>query len=249
MTLYRCIAVSALLHAALLAAWPLHRPRPGGTAEPPLHVALTKAPDQVSAPRRAHAGDKANDPRPRKVQHAPGQPIIGRAAAPAVPPPVPAATHHAEAAIRQVGDDRTRHAPQPPDRRHAEEFAETAPPQPVNPLQSPGSSSASAAKIPQGAVVSLLRANLTRRIHAVFDYPLIARIKGWQGEVKLGMRVEPDGTLTDLRVIVSSGYAILDRSSLRTLQGIARIPPAAQWLQGRHVDLILPVEYRLTEGG
>lgn len=102
---------------------------------------------------------------------------------------------------------------------------------------------------PLAAVADHLKSALFRRLRAHFQYPLIARLRGWQGLVKVGVRVEADGTLSHLRVIETSGYSILDDNSLRTVRAIAHVPRAAGWLQGRHVDLVLPVKYRLTQGG
>ena len=248
MTLRYFITASVLAHAALLAAWPLHLPAPGG-GETTLHVALVDAPDPSSAARQSAIAHKTVNTEPE----APGHVTV------AVKPADTQPRRHAPAqrpmrgvaykSVLRSESTRQTAAPATPQQAHhvpviqqsqAEQLAAADPPQ---------SHTAAASKVREGNVVSRLRANLHQRIHARFDYPLIARVKGWQGLVTLGLRVEPDGTLTHLRVINTSGYAILDQASLRTLRGIARVPPAADWLGGRHVDLVLPVEYRLTEGG
>jgi len=98
------------------------------------------------------------------------------------------------------------------------------------------------------AASARLKHALFQRLHAHFQYPFIARMRGWQGLVKVGVRVEADGSLSHLRVIETSGYSILDDNSLSTVRALAHVPRAAAWLQGRHVDLVLPVRYRLTQG-
>lgn len=250
MTLRHFITASVLLHAALLAAWPLHPPTPGGGAAN-LRVALMDVPDPATAqqqPAHAHKAvrsepkvasqaakiDRHTSPKPR--HHAPAhyplravsyKTVQRSESSRQVAAPAPAKSRQPE--------------PTPQAQLHKPRQRAAANPRPSHPIRS--------AEVSKGDVVSRVQANLHRRIQARFDYPLIARIKGWQGQVTLGLRVEPDGTLTHLRVIATSGYPILDRASLSTLKGIARVPPAADWLGGRHVDLVLPVEYRLTEGG
>lgn len=247
MTLRTFIAASVLIHAAVLAAWPPHLPAPGGGVTT-LHVALLDAPDPAPvqtqpAPVHKTVGSKptaaihtAKDDKhvdSKLRQHVPAGPLRAVSFK---------TIQHSDASRRAAATakpQQTEPAPRAKTGKPAQVAA--ADPQPSNP--------AAPARVNEGEVVSRLQSSLHHRFNARFDYPLIARIKGWQGQVTLGLRVEPDGTLTHLRVINTSGYAILDQASLRTLKGIARVPPAADWLGGRHVDLELPVEYRLTEGG
>ena len=79
------------------------------------------------------------------------------------------------------------------------------------------------------------------------SYPAIARRKGWQGIVRLELHIEADGRISDLHIDESSGYSVLDEAALLSLQ-LANVPDAAQWLRGRAIDMIVPVEYRLIDG-
>jgi protein TonB len=74
-----------------------------------------------------------------------------------------------------------------------------------------------------------------------FRYPLLARKRGWQGEVLLAFRLESDGRILDARIARSSGYRLLDRAALDALGRIKGIDNGAQ--QG--LTLQLPVIYRL----
>lgn len=49
-------------------------------------------------------------------------------------------------------------------------------------------------------------------------YPRIAREKHWEGVVWLEVDVSEDGTLSDLRIDRSCGYAVLDRSARRAVR-------------------------------
>ena len=90
-----------------------------------------------------------------------------------------------------------------------------------------------------------LRASVMAFITRQLNYPAIARHKGWQGVVKLQLLIESDGHISDLHIEQTSGYALLDKAALSSLQ-LAHVPDAAQWLDGKAVSIVVPVEYRLV---
>lgn len=96
-----------------------------------------------------------------------------------------------------------------------------------------------------------LNANLQQRLYTKlashFSYPRLAQRRNWQGEVKLGLRIEANGRLSHIRIIKSSGHGILDRAALRSLQAVSSLPESRQWLHGIAYDTVIPIEYRLTE--
>lgn len=98
------------------------------------------------------------------------------------------------------------------------------------------------------ALTSQLAAQLRNVLAPYFTYPIMARRNGWEGQVQVGLRVEADGRLSHVRVAHSSGYRALDSAALTTLGRISIVPAAAGWLDGRHFDMVLPIEYRLIDG-
>jgi protein TonB len=92
-----------------------------------------------------------------------------------------------------------------------------------------------------------LRKSILQLVSSHFDYPLLARRKGWQGIVKLQVHIESNGRISRLHVEQTSGYPLLDRAALQSLQ-LASVPDAEQWMQGQAIDIIIPVEYRLVGG-
>ena len=80
-----------------------------------------------------------------------------------------------------------------------------------------------------------------------FDYPPLARRRGWQGRVNVGLHVAADGDLTRIHLVKSSGHALLDRAAVRNITELRSIPRAAQWLEGNGMDLVLPVRYQLAD--
>lgn len=92
-----------------------------------------------------------------------------------------------------------------------------------------------------------LRKSILRLVSSRFNYPVLARRKGMQGIVKLQVRIESDGRISRLHVEQTSGYPVLDRAALQSLQ-LASVPDAGQWMRGQAIDIIIPVEYRLVGG-
>jgi len=103
-----------------------------------------------------------------------------------------------------------------------------------------------AASIP----VSITPGEVVREIQSVFSarftYPLLARRRGWQGRARFGMQIESDGRLTGIRLLQGSGYGVLDRAALDTLNNVRL--PAGGYLPRSDYDIDLVVEYRLTAG-
>ncbi len=92
-----------------------------------------------------------------------------------------------------------------------------------------------------------IRGRLKTDLSHYFWYPAVARRLGWQGSVRIRFRIEPDGRLTNVRVAQGSGYAVLDESAIQALRKVSHLPEAPVWLEGRAIDIELPVIYRLEE--
>lgn len=92
-----------------------------------------------------------------------------------------------------------------------------------------------------------LLGELQTRLSHYLTYPPLARSRGWEGTVWLGLRVESDGYLGKIRIERSSGYAVLDHSALNSLNRLGRLAEASTWLNGRGTDVQLPIIYRLIE--
>jgi protein TonB len=69
----------------------------------------------------------------------------------------------------------------------------------------------------------------------------MARRQGWSGEVEVGFTIRADGTIEHLRVIASSGRALLDRQALLAVQ--AAVPFAAP---PAPAAIVLPIRFALT---
>ena len=96
------------------------------------------------------------------------------------------------------------------------------------------------------------RARILRQIRhdltQYFYYPPHARRKGMQGTVLLSFGISGQGAVHDIRVVKSSGYAILDLAAQDAMQRLDKLSWYAALMHGKDMDLELPVIFRLTEG-
>jgi protein TonB len=97
-------------------------------------------------------------------------------------------------------------------------------------------------------MTSRVRAALHAALQARFVYPRRARLRGWEGTVRIAVRVDAAGQILQLRVVESSHHAVLDRAALACLDRIRQVPGMVAWLDGHARDIVVPIEYRLTDG-
>ena len=76
-------------------------------------------------------------------------------------------------------------------------------------------------------------------------YPLIARKKGWEGRVLIQAEIDREGNVSKIKVLESSGYKVLDNSSLETLKKW-KFTPAK--IGNKFVDdtVNIPVKFLIT---
>jgi len=127
------------------------------------------------------------------------------------------------------------------------ERAETRPPPAMTSQTSDSqieeTASYSSAAHVRNQILGQLQTNLSHYL----VYPPLARQRGWEGTVLLGLRIESDGRIEGIHVTNGSGYAVLDNSALNSLIQVSHLTEAAVWLNGKGIDMQLPVIYRLIE--
>jgi protein TonB len=92
-----------------------------------------------------------------------------------------------------------------------------------------------------------ISAALRNQLAQHFEYPWLARKRGWQGRVLLSLRVASNGDLSEWKVVQTSGYRTLDQSALKAAQRIEHLPQAEHWLKGGSLEVRLPVQYTLLD--
>jgi protein TonB len=80
------------------------------------------------------------------------------------------------------------------------------------------------------------------------SYPLMARMRGYEGMVLLAVQVLPDGRAGEVRIKKSSGYALLDQSALNAVRAW-RFEPARKMDAPLVMTVDIPVRFSLSEPG
>lgn len=217
------IALSAAIHTAVLLTGNRHETRIGPEGRM-VHVSMSYRTD-VTEPAN-HALSPAEGTRTSRDQP---QVTTNR------PSPVRAVRHKVSRRHDKPPQETT--ATQPETTRQAGDAPTPAQPAPA----------ATGVETTRQTAREQLHNSILRLVSSRFNYPLLARRKGWQGVVKLQVHIESDGRISRLQVEQTSGYPLLDRAALQSLQ-LASVPDAEQWMQGQAIDIIIPVEYRLVGG-
>ena len=95
---------------------------------------------------------------------------------------------------------------------------------------------------------ALIVARLRQDLSQYFYYPPLARRNGMQGTVLLSFGISGQGIVHDIRIVKSSGYAILDLAAQDAMQRLDKLSWYAALMHDKGMDLELPVIFRLTEG-
>lgn len=192
-------------------------PRAVGSTDTTVTAASTKSGKEKPAEEQAARKDNASRSSPR--------------ATPTHPPATAA-----QAPTRRRRPERKHHAPTQTQRRRLADASDHAR------EASGGGDNGNAA---DSVSAEQVRSEIATEIARHFRYPRLARSHGWEGRVVLGFRVRPDGTITDIRVVESSGRAILDRAAVAALEQVERVPSLAERALAGPLALRMPVTYRL----
>jgi protein TonB len=87
---------------------------------------------------------------------------------------------------------------------------------------------------------------LSRLLASHQEYPRLAAMRGWEGEVRLRLKVARKGNLLSLQVDRSSGHEILDQHALQLVDQV-RLPPFPDELEGSEIQITVPVNYKLKK--
>ncbi len=94
---------------------------------------------------------------------------------------------------------------------------------------------------------NFLSGKIQTQLDRYLVYPRIARLRGWEGKVILGLRLTKNGKFEKIKIMESSGYSLLDNTALEALNKLNENTTHISWLQGYNTDLLLPVVYQLTD--
>jgi protein TonB len=245
--LWALAAVLTLCLHLLAAQW-LRQPGEAPTEAkplPPLEVALVAAevPKPVAAPVPAPPPPpkKAEPPRPPPPKPPPPKP---KPAPPKPKPPKPVAKQPVEPVRRPV--EPREDAPEPRPAPPVAERRAASPPQRSASAAPPVEQSASAApKAPTVAPLTQASFNAAYLHNPKPDYPSAARQRGWEGTVKLKVRVSASGQAEQVDIHQSSGYDLLDEAALEAVRQW-RFVPAKRGDAPVASSVIVPLAFHLS---
>jgi pilus assembly protein CpaC len=84
---------------------------------------------------------------------------------------------------------------------------------------------------------------LQKRISSAINYPYEAKENGWEGTVKVSLKILRDGTLADAFVQQSSGYNIFDQDALSTAKVLAPYQPFSTDMSMDELVVVVPIVY------
>lgn len=130
----------------------------------------------------------------------------------------------------------------------------------ASPAASPtvsGAAAASASAAPAAAaprenrspadLLAAYRARLGQLFAGRQEYPRMAALRGWEGEVLLRLTVARKGNLIAVQLDRSSGFEVLDRSALAFVEALAGLPPLPEALEANEIQVVVPVHYKLRK--
>jgi protein TonB len=88
-------------------------------------------------------------------------------------------------------------------------------------------------------------AMIQKQLNRYKKYPSVAKAKRQEGVSMIGFKVNRQGTISDIRLIRSSGFQELDEETLALLRRISSFPPLPPEVERERLDLIVPVKFSL----
>jgi len=92
-------------------------------------------------------------------------------------------------------------------------------------------------------VYRYVKAVQTKLAQALY-YPRIARDAGWEGMVKLNLHILRNGRLEDVKLVKSSGYKIIDDTSISIAKAQSPYPPFPPQIQESELWIDVPLVYK-----
>lgn len=230
------LGLSILLHATLFAVTSWQRQHVP-VALPPILATLRMLHVTASEPVAAAAPLPAPAAVPQKARQTPTRaerplaPRVIHSAGPAkIPAPAPVSV--AAAASESVATA-TPTAVSTPSVAPAAEVARPAAP--------------AVAARPQSELLERYRQRLGELLARQHEYPRIAALRGWEGEVRLRLKVARKGNLLGVVLDHSSGFDVLDQHAMAMLENLASLPPLPDALEANEIQVVVPVNYKLKK--
>lgn len=240
------IGLSVGLHLALLAqqGWkPEHAaeqprplqvvlrvPQPAPEAPPPARPAVT-VPAEAQPVHRTPPPVATQAPKPTPILTRPARPEaapapIVRAAEPVAPIPT----------TPTLAADNT---PRPP--------VPAANPAPVAAPRVDVTPFLAADEPPDPALLERYGRSLSSLFARHQQYPRLAAMRGWEGEVQVRITIARKGNIVATQVVRSSGFEVLDQNAVQLVTNTGTLPRPPEALQNKEIQIVVPVLFKLDK--
>lgn len=240
------LGLSVLLHGALLVALP--RPPLAAPELPQLLASIRLVMPEVSAPAQpAPAAQPVPVDTPRPAAPAPRPPRAEAKPVLAAPQPSPPLVRQRPASAMPLESAAQPTTPPVSPPSMPTEIAAAAPRSVDATPAPPATTPHPAAPRASTEALDSYRRQLTDLFAREHEYPRVAAMRGWEGEVRLRLRVARRGQLLGVRVDRSSGFEVLDQDALALLEGHGKLPPLPDALEVAEIEVVVPITYRLRK--
>jgi len=245
------IGASVAVHALALLWQHGGLPPMDGKIPPTLQVVLKSATPIPQPPAEAHPAAQPVVPAPtartRPVDTARTTPILSRPSSTLAARPAPA-VHTATAPATSAG---VKAPPEAPLEAPLEAPAEAAPRPPAPALAAAHVDTApqppTAEEAPDPAQLERYGRSLSSLLARQQNYPRIAALRGWEGEVQLRVTIARKGNIVATQIVRSSGFEVLDQNAVQLVSAAGPLPRPPEHLQNREIQVIVPVHYKLEK--
>lgn len=86
---------------------------------------------------------------------------------------------------------------------------------------------------------------LSREIAKHKNYPKIAQMRGWQGDVSVDILIDGNGNVLSSKIHTSSGFESLDKQALEMVKKASPFPLPPVALRAKPFNVLVPVSFRL----
>lgn len=86
---------------------------------------------------------------------------------------------------------------------------------------------------------------LSREFAKHKQYPRVARMRGWQGTSRIELQIDATGAVTAINILESSGFEILDKQAIESVQKALPLPPIPEELRGKDFTIVVPMKFSL----
>jgi periplasmic protein TonB len=97
----------------------------------------------------------------------------------------------------------------------------------------------------QDLLISFMR-RFRNNIYGVWNYPESARIRNQQGSCLLRITVDRDGNVTDVKLMESSGYRVLDDEAMRAVRQGATYGPLPRAYPNEYLHIMALFNYQMS---